>query len=72
MTRIDYVCPDCEHEFEVDVTFPIPAKTNCRVEDSYPEEPGEVDPQECPECGKEVDKQSAIEDAGDKQFDLLC
>lgn len=56
---------DCGHEFEIEVSPEIPAKTYGPPESCYPAEGGEVDPTECPKCGKEVDVERALETAHD-------
>jgi hypothetical protein len=54
----DYTCQneECECEFEVDFTAATPDRyMNGRWEDAEQGSAAEVWPQECPECGKEVD-----------------
>ena len=61
--NIKYTCKKCEHDFQVDVTFPTPAQTYGPPEKCYPAESGEVSPDECEECGTEVDYDTALEAA---------
>jgi hypothetical protein len=56
--RADYTCrnEECEHDFEVDFTPATPDRfMSGRFEDAEQGSSAEVYPQECPECGKEVD-----------------
>ena len=53
--NIDYECKECEHEFDVEFTYSIPAQKFGPVEKSHPEEPAMVDPEECEYCGTKVD-----------------
>ena len=55
--KITYTCQseDCEHKFEVNVSPIIPAKIYGPPETCYPAEGGEIEPENCPNCNKEVD-----------------
>ena len=68
---MNYQCHDCGEEFEISVSPIIPAKLHGRPEDCHPEEGGDVDPAECPDCGTEVDHQQAQEIAGDYELAAL-
>lgn len=54
--RITYTCKACDHKAEVKVYPIIPARTGGPPELCYPEEGGEVEPEECPECGAKFDQ----------------
>lgn len=49
-------CPFCEEEIEFQVYGGCPAQTSGPPERCYPAEPAEVDPLECPHCGKSVEE----------------
>jgi len=54
----DYTChnEECEHDFEVRYTPPTRNRyMHGRMEDAEQGSAAEVWPQECPECGEEVD-----------------
>ena len=51
--NIDYECP-CGETTSVEFTPGCPAKTNCRPEDSYPEEPDSIIPDDCPNCEEPI------------------
>jgi hypothetical protein len=54
----DYTChnEECEHDFDVRYTPPTPNRyMHGRMEDAEQGSAAEVWPQECPECGEEVD-----------------
>ena len=52
---VSYTCPECEKEFDVRATPEIPAQTYGPPELCYPAEGGEIEPEECPGCGHEID-----------------
>jgi predicted RNA-binding Zn-ribbon protein involved in translation (DUF1610 family) len=64
-TTITWTCPKCEAETEVTVYHFIPAQTYGPPENCYPEEGGEIEPEECPNCGAEIDIGAAHERAAD-------
>jgi ribosomal protein L37AE/L43A len=65
-TTITWTCPKCEAETEVTVYPVIPAQTYGPPENCYPEEGGEIEPEECEKCGAEIDNGAAHAQAGDK------
>ena len=52
---VRYTCPECENEFDVLATPEIPAQTYGPPELCHPAEGGEIEPEECPGCGHEID-----------------
>jgi hypothetical protein len=50
-----YLCPSCDVETVLTVAPIIAAKTYGAPENCHPEEGGEVDPSECPNCGHAID-----------------
>jgi ribosomal protein L37AE/L43A len=64
-TTITWACPKCETETEVTVYPVISAQTYGPPENCYPEEGGEIEPEECPNCGAEIDSGAAHEQARD-------
>ena len=51
----DFQCPDCEHEFAVRVTPPVPARNpRGRMDDCDPPEAGYSVPEECQQCGRNI------------------
>lgn len=54
-TKVLYTCSQCEHEFNVVAHPLIQAQTYGPAELCYPEEGGEIEPDECPACGNEID-----------------
>lgn len=73
METINYTCcnEDCEHRFPVNVHPLIPAKTYGPPEHCHPEEGGEIEPAECPECAHPVDKEYAVEVAAGNADDRM-
>ncbi len=59
-------CLECGEEIEIDFTPRVPARINCRMEDSCPEQPESFDPANCPKCGVEIDSAKVNELAEDK------
>jgi endogenous inhibitor of DNA gyrase (YacG/DUF329 family) len=52
---VTYTCPECEREFDV-LAYPvIPARLGGPPEMCHPAEGGEIEPEECPGCGREID-----------------
>jgi ribosomal protein L44E len=51
--KITFTCHECGKETEVDYTPSIPAKINCRMEDSQPEQPFTFEPTFCHYCNTE-------------------
>lgn len=66
MMTIKWTCSneDCEHEFTVEVIAPRSHGNH----GSFDDEPewGEIDPLECPRCGKVVDTDWAFEKADER------
>ena len=52
--NLEYSCRQCEYKFWLEVWPYIQAKTWGPPEKCYPAEGGEIDPDECPECGEPV------------------
>ena len=67
-TGITWTCPDCEKETEVEVSAYYPAKISGPPEQCYPAEGGEIDPECCPHCGKEIGAE-AINELADSSFE---
>lgn len=69
--KIKYTCSnqDCEHEFKITVSKYVPARIHGRPEDCYPAEGGEIEPENCPECGCEVDAGYALTIADEARQD---
>lgn len=64
-----YTCKKCEHEFEVEITPFVPAKTWGPPESCYPAEGGECDPTECPKCDAPVNQEEIAERASERERD---
>jgi hypothetical protein len=62
--KVWYECK-CGQEFEVNVTPVTPAQTYGPPENCYPEEGGEIEPEECEHCGCKVDSATCHEKSGD-------
>lgn len=63
-------CPACDHEFEVDVTLPTPETGRWGPPENYdPGDGGEIVPDCCPKCGKELDDGLVMEQAGEEWRD---
>lgn len=60
-------CLGCGEEIEIDFTPRLPARINCRMEDSYPEQSSSFDPANCPKCEWEIDSAQVNELAEDKE-----
>ena len=65
---ITITCPECEEDTEVNCTPSIPARINCRMEDSVPKTPASFEPNYCsnPNCNREFDEALLEEIAKDK------
>ena len=52
---VSYTCPECDKTFDVSAYPTIPAKVSGPPEHCHPAEGGEIEPDECPGCGHEID-----------------
>ena len=54
-TTVTWTCPACERETEVTVHAVIPGRLWGPPENCYPEEGGEIEPDQCPRCDHIID-----------------
>jgi hypothetical protein len=64
--KVFWTCPKCEAETELTVWPVIPAQIYGPPENCYPEEGGEYEPTECPNCNQPIESEDAHERAADK------
>ena len=63
--KIKYVCPECDHEQELDVTLPTPAQISGPPERCYTAEDGDFDPECCEQCGADFDYDKVMDFVAD-------
>jgi len=51
--NISYDCPDCGLEHDIQFTPARPGRRHGHPDNQTPDEPGEIDPMFCEECGCE-------------------
>lgn len=61
-TKIIWTCPECTRETEVLVGEFTYAKLSGPPESCYPAEGGEIEPERCPFCKREID----VDEANDR------
>ena len=64
-TTVNYDCAQCEHTFDVDVTFAEEARIWGPPDKCHPGSPASFTPQYCPECDAEIDAAEVYESACD-------
>jgi hypothetical protein len=59
--NINYECPECGLEHDIDYTPARPGKIHCHPDNQTPDEDGDIDPMCCEECGCEFSFEKVTE-----------